>query len=154
MTADLKTYLRDHMAGASAALELIHLMRGHSEIPALNRLLEALLQEVQEDEVTLRTIAHSVGADSSSIKESAAWLNAQFASVKVRAGGTSFGAFEGLEFLALGILGKLQLWEALQRSPSFSDAPCKPDLASLIRRAEEQHRKVDELRLVLAATAL
>jgi len=59
-----------------------------------------------------------------------------------------------VEFLSLGIQGKLHLWKALERSAACGELEAKPDLRLLIKRAESQHRDVEDLRLALATIAL
>jgi hypothetical protein len=65
-----------------------------------------------------------------------------------------FGTFEALEFLALGIQGKLSLWHALQVAATTDARLRGLDFEALIAKAEEQYTKVEERRLALAATAL
>jgi hypothetical protein len=57
-----------------------------------------------------------------------------------------------LEGLATGISGKLQLWRALQATPTVPTAG--HDLEELIARAEAQAAAVELHRVVAAATAL
>ena len=154
MNSDLETYIEDHLAGAGAAVEVIGLLLEQSKEPVLTNLLGTLLIEVQEDKGTLERLAAGMGMGSSPIKDLAAWMGARMLSLKTRAGKSPFGAFEGLEFLCLGIQGKLHLWRALQQSPSCASAADQPDFDVLIGRALEQHRKVDTLRLVVATVAL
>lgn len=154
MGSDLATYLQDHLAGANAAVEVIALLHKHSEEPVLTELLVWLASEVQEDRETLERLAIDVAAGPSTIKDSAAWIGARMVSLKIEARKSSFGAFEGLEFLCLGIQGKLHLWRALGRSPACSKAPNIPDFSLLIERAQAQHRRVEDLRLAIATITL
>ena len=153
-TKSLHTYLQDHIAGAESALIVIRHLNGQAEEPALLHLLQELLEEVTEDKVALERLAGSLGTQPNVLKNSAAWIGAQVVDVKARAGKTSFGAFEGLEFISLGIQGKLHLWKALQRSASCATAGYRPDLSLLIQRGEAQHERVEVLRLALASVVL
>jgi len=65
-----------------------------------------------------------------------------------------FGTFEALEFLALGIQGKLSLWHALQVVAVLDSRLRGLDFNALIAKAEAQYTKVEERRLALASTAL
>jgi hypothetical protein len=56
-----------------------------------------------------------------------------------------------LEFLSIGITGKLGMWRLLQRV--LDDPLTSADLASLIERAERQRSEVDEYRVRAAAEA-
>ncbi len=154
MNADLETYFQDHLAGASTAIEVIGLLLKHSREPILTNLLSALMVEVQEDKSALEGLVTTMGMSPSTLKDSAGWIGARFVTFKARAGKSPFGAFEGLEFLSMGIQGKLHLWKALQRSPACENAMNRPDFGTFIERAVAQHRKVEELRLALAAVVL
>ncbi|MBB5060636.1 hypothetical protein HDF16_005372 [Granulicella aggregans] len=154
MNPDLTTYLHDHLAGANAAIEVIGLLQKHSGEPVLVSFLTSLLIEVQEDKLTLEKLLSSLSLGPSTLKDSAAWVGSQVVSLKVRGGKNAFGAFEGLEFLSLGIQGKLHLWKALERSVACGGVQDKPDFRLLIERAEVQHRNVEDLRLALATIAL
>ena len=56
----------------------------------------------------------SLGSGSNVFKEAAAWLTEKASSLKLGASSSGdFGTFEALEFLSLGIQGKLSLWAAL-----------------------------------------
>jgi hypothetical protein len=154
MSEGLSTYLQDHIAGAEAAIEVIDLLNRHSNEPVLTQLLSALFLEVQEDKVTLERITNSLTIKASVLKNTSARLGARLVSLKANTGASPFGAFEGLEFLSLGIQGKLHLWAALQLSPACAAAAYRPDYAVLMDRAGRQHRKVEDLRLALARIAL
>ena len=154
MHRNLDTYLHDHLAAAIGAIELIELLHRRVEEPDVRSVLAWLLLEVKRDEAALQEIAEGLAIGSSTLKTSAAWVSARFVSLKTREAQDAFGSFEGLEVLALGILGKLHLWKALGRSAAFASDAYKPDLETLIRRAEDQHSKVEELRLYLAGIVL
>ncbi|MBB5060214.1 hypothetical protein HDF16_004950 [Granulicella aggregans] len=137
---DLTTYLHDHLAGANAAVEVIALLQKHLEELVLINFLNSLLIEVQQDKLTLETIFLSLGLGPSIIKDGAAWVSSRVVSLKVRGGKTVFGAFEGLEFLSLGIQGKLHLWKALERSAACGGVQAKPDFRLLIERLRHNIR--------------
>lgn len=66
----------------------------------------------------------------------------------------SLGTFEALEFLELGIHGKLALWRALAVVAEYDSRLKNTDFVLLASRAETQHALVEERRLELAHTAL
>lgn len=114
-----------------------------------------LLVEIETDRDTLRQIAERVGAGASTLKELTAWVGEKVSRLKPRHdAGNGLGTFEALEFLALGIHGKLALWRAFA-----AVAPSDPQLAGmdfeqLAARAETQHAEVEQRRLEAAYTAL
>jgi hypothetical protein len=155
MSDPLATYLNDHMAGAGVAIELLQAMKDRHDDESLSQFATIILVGVEEDEDTLRSLAKDIGSGSNILKETAAWVTEKISRVKLGAGSSgAFGTFEALEFLSLGIQGKLSLWRALQ-VVSVSDARLRGhDFEGLISKAEAQYRSVEERRLLLAAVAL
>ena len=153
-TSGLHTYLQDHTAGAESAMVAMRALSEQTHDRVLSHLLSELLIEVAEDKQELEKLAHSVGSEPNVFKNAAAWMAAQVVDLKARAGKTSFGAFEGLEFVSLGIQGKLHLWRALQRSAICTSSSYQLDYSLLIKRAESQHERVEVVRLALASKAL
>jgi hypothetical protein len=154
MSDPLGTYLEDHKAGARAAIALLKKMKAGTN-ESLSRFAANLLARVEEDEETLANLANEIGAGSNMMKEAAAWVGEKASRTKLGAGGSDdLESFEALEFLVLGIQGKLHLWYALQvvamTDPRLRDL----DFGTLIARAKEQYSNVEERRLALAAIAL
>jgi hypothetical protein len=115
MSDALATYLEDHMAGAAIAIDLLQVMKERRDDESLSQFAALILTGVEEDEETLRTLAEEIGTGSNILKQAAAWFGEKASRVKLRAGlSVDFGTFEALEFLALGIQGKLSLWRALE----------------------------------------
>ena len=155
MSDPLVTYLEDHKAGAGVAISLLKKMKADSQDESLSQFAANILAGVEEDEETLQNIANKIGSGSNMIKEATAWLGEKASRVKLGAGMSGdFGTFEALEFLALGVQGKLHLWYALE-VVAVTDARLRGiDFKTLIARAEEQYSKVEDRRLALAAIAL
>jgi hypothetical protein len=63
--------------------------------------------------------------------------------------------FQALEFLAIGVWGKRALWRALRATEGLDArlGASAADFDRLIRRAEEQHERIEALRLTAAAEA-
>ena len=155
MNAPLTTYLHDHLAGADLAIELLTRLKQTQNDATTAALAAGLLGEVTEDRETLRRLTASLGSGSAGIKEVVAWLTDKALRLKLRAEADDpLGVFESLEFLALGTLGKLHLWRALQSGPGAEIESAGLNLADLILRAEAQHARLDERRLQLAASVL
>jgi hypothetical protein len=155
MSDPLVTYLEDHKAGARAAIGLLKKMKSGTNNESLSQFAANILDRVEEDEETLQNLSQKIGAGSNMMKEAAAWVGEKASRTKLGAGGSDdFETFEALEFLALGIQGKLHLWYALQvvavTDPRLRDL----DLGTLIARAKEQYSNVEERRLALATIAL
>jgi hypothetical protein len=155
MSDPLATYLHDHLAGSNFAIDLLRSMRDHYPNESLGQLASTVLLEVEEDRETLRRIVERVGKGSPDLKEAAAWILEKTSRLKLGHGeAKGIGTFQALETLALGILGKLALWRALAILAEKDDRLRDLDFRELIARAEAQHAKIEENRLLVARTAL
>jgi hypothetical protein len=149
----LGVYLRDHLAGAAAAVEILALLREQHAGEPLGEFAATLRGEIEADRAILVDLAeHAVGG-SSVVKEATAWLSAKVGRIKLGRDGP-LGTLEALETVALGVLGKLALWRAL-----LLVAPGDPrldgvDFGRLATRAESQHEQLEERRLEAARVAL
>jgi hypothetical protein len=154
MADSLATYLQDHLAGSVQAIELLEMIRDGNSGQPLGQFAADLLVEVKEDREALLGLARKVGSGSSSMKEMAAWAGEKLARLRLRQGKTAFGIFEALEFLELGVHGKWALWRVMG-AMSPTDARLQGiDFVSLAARAENQHARIDEVRLGVAHDAL
>ena len=155
MNDPLATYLHDHLAGADFAIDLLGAMRDRHQHQPLGQFAAQLLGEVTQDRDTLLHLAEKAGSGTNALKEFTAWVGEKASRVKLGAGGKGeFGIFEALEFLALGVQGKLSLWHALQIIAASDARLSGLDLKQLILRAEAQYAQLEEQRLASAATAL
>jgi N-acetylglucosamine kinase-like BadF-type ATPase len=84
MSDPLATYLNDHMAGASLAIDLLKAMKKRHDDESLSQFATSILVEVEEDEETLRSFAKNIGSGSNVFKEAAAWLAEKASRFKAR----------------------------------------------------------------------
>jgi hypothetical protein len=153
----LTTYLNDHLAGSVAAIELLDHLRKTSKGTPREKLLASLHSEIEEDQRVLQELLRAAGGKESRVRKATAWVAEKLGEAKLKLddpGSGELQLLEALESLALGIQGKLSLWRALEvvrdRIPELREI----DLATLERRALEQHRRVEDERLRVARTAL
>lgn len=159
-TDTLEIYLNDHLAGATAAIQLIERMQSDHADHADDQLAKQLAQlhnEIEDDRDTLRSIVDSVEARHHRIKHAAAAVLEQLGQLKLSRAAT--GSVEltrllELETLYLGVHGKRALWRALRavavRQPTLSTY----DFDDLIDRANRQLEVLDGLRIEAATAAL
>lgn len=153
--SSLATYLHDHLAGATYALDLLQAFRDRYKGQPLGELASHLQTEIAADKDTLHRLAKSFGPASDFIKDSTAWLSEKISRLKLdHSNPSGLGTFEALEFLALGIHGKRAMWRALSEISGDEPALSNVNFASLIARAESQERLVEEQRLIAAHRAL
>lgn len=152
---ELASYLKDHLAGSTAAVELLeHLIETHQD-GELAKLFRELHGEVTSDQEVLRKLLRRFSRDHA-IRKAGAWMAEKFNRVKVRLTGDragELGLVEALEILVLGITGKQLLWRAL--SASLGDSPLLRglDLSQLEQRAIDQSERVEAHRLEAARQA-
>jgi hypothetical protein len=148
---DLSTYMNDHLAGATAALELLdHLIKRHKNKPVAD-FFKQLEHDIEEDMRLLQRLIGATGEGESSIRKAGAWFAEKIARTKFKAAGEQLdglGLLQALETLELGIRGKQLLWRALACAslPAVRDV----DLAGAERRAVEQQERVERQRVQIA----
>jgi hypothetical protein len=155
MDNPLATYLADHLAGSVHAIEVLKAMKEQHSTDPLGEFAEDILKEVEADRAILQSLAERVGTGSSGVKEIASWISEKISRLKLRRSSQyDLGTFEALEFLVLGIHGKLVLWNALAVLAPTDSRLNNVDFKHLADRAEIQRDQVDQRRLQLAREAL
>ncbi len=151
----LATYLNDHLAGAAIAIQHLEDLEATAEdiAPALAE----LRAEIEEDRNKLRELMRELGVAESATRKASAWIAEKGARLKMRADDKSSGPLrrlESLEAVALGIHGKLALWQALSAAAVAAPALRGVDYDDLAARASDQRARVEALRLDAARASL
>jgi hypothetical protein len=155
-TAELATYLNDHLAGSVGALDLLDHLARESEGREEVSLFRALHQEIAAEQAQLRELLRELGGEESGVRKAAGWVAEKVTRLKLRwddPGDDGLRRFEALEALALGITGKLSLWTALAAVADGIPVLQRLDLALLQRRSEDQYAAVERRRLAAAREA-
>jgi len=155
MADSVSIYLNDHLAGAAHALDLLeHLQKNHQS-DHIGPFAGRLLVDVRADYETLKDIAGRVNAGSNAMKEVLSRLSEKIARLKLGDNGAiAFETFESLEFLVLGIHGKLALWRALEATSANDVRLRNVDYSLLVERAQQQEAVVEAARIDLAKKVL
>jgi hypothetical protein len=154
---NLQTYLNDHLAGATGALQLLGHLIDHAPDAEFAAFCRGLREDVEADVAELQALMKRLDISESAVKKAAGWLAEKASVLKLLLEGEQageLGRLQALEALALGITGKKALWTALQTAQDASAILGAMDLLRLIRRAEEQHERTEEERLATARRAL
>jgi hypothetical protein len=151
----LSTYLNDHLAASTGAVELVKRAAASNQGTAYGDTLASLKTEIEADRRTLIAIMRRLGVGQDRVKAAAAWSAEKLGRLKPNGqltGYSPLSRLEELEILELGVTGKLLLWQGLRRirSGAIDDA----ELEELIKRAQGQRRRLERLRLDAAAEAL
>jgi hypothetical protein len=152
----LAIYLNDHLAGATAGVELARRLReGNEDDPEFGPTLAEVCAEIEADRETLKAVMDQLGVGQSKLKPLAAVLGERLGRLKLNGrlwGYSPLSRLDELELLQIGVVGKRRLWRALEHTHS-SDLPGF-DLGALAERATEQLRRLEALHLKAAALAL
>jgi hypothetical protein len=153
----LAIYLNDHLAGATAGLELARrtasAQRGTTDGPALQQLAD----EIAQDRESLLAIMRALDVGVQHYKVGAGWLAEKVGRLKLNGAWLSrspLSSLVELEGLYVGINGKGCLWRTL-RVLADSDTRLDPDeLDRLVARAEDQAQRVEQMRLRVSGEVL
>lgn len=138
MNDSLTTYLQDHQAGEP-----------------MGQFAAQLLAEIEAERDVLARLTEHVGGVAGGVKEWGACLAEKVGRLKLKHGeADGLGTFEALEFLVVGIHGKLALWRALSVVAGCDSRLQGTDFDQLAARAESQRDRVDQRRLTCARSAL
>lgn len=152
----LGIYLNDHLAGATAGLELFRRAAG-SHSGATGDALKRLTAEVEEDREALLAILRELGFPVRQYKMIAGWAAEKVGRLKLNGRLLSRSPLSDvieLEGLHLGVLGKAACWRLLRSLAQTEPRLDVAQLAELLARAERQAAELDELRLAAAKGAL
>lgn len=149
----LVAYLKDHLSGADAAIQVVRRLRTAQEGSADARLFASLAAEFESDREVVRSIVAQLGASTQSVKRVAG--HASGAILSLAAGGPSdtLSALRTLEALAIGVQGKRCMWRALQGLGSALDSPDGMSFAELETRAIRQWEAIERRRQAVAVEA-
>lgn len=153
-TANLSSYLADHLAGSTGGFELAQKL---AEQNPGNSFFETLAQDIKKDQETLERLMDKIGASESSIKNVGA-MAAQKIGTGI-SGSTGSGDTEKLgflresEMLTMGITGKLALWHVLDELAPADERLSGFNYGRLIERARNQLQGLHEQHRLLARKA-
>jgi hypothetical protein len=151
MSNPLRTYINDHLAGSAYAINVVEFLRDNYEGQELGQFAAWLLVEIEADRDILKELAERVGGASSKAKELTAWLGEKVSRLKLgHTANDGLGLFEALEFLEIGIHGKLELWRAFAAVAPGNSELRGMNFEHLADRAERQRAEVERLRLQVA----
>jgi hypothetical protein len=152
----LGTYLNDHLGGANAGVEIAHRLREHPADGVEAAVLTRLAEDIEQDREELRGIIEKLGETGHPVKKVTGWITGKayrLGATELLAGDRQLGRLLEAETLALGIEGKLALWEALRAVAPGYPQLVESDLARLADRAREQRARMEEVRLAAARRA-
>jgi hypothetical protein len=153
MTDPLSIYLNDHLAGATAGLELFR--RAGANVDAAHKeTLRRLTDEVAEDRVALIDLMTRLEIPVRQYKVLVGWVGEKIGRLKPNGqltGRAPLSSVIELETLLLGVRGKAASWQALRIVAEQDERLSIDRLDELITRAERQSAVLEQLRRDVAA---
>lgn len=149
----LGIYLNDHLAGATAGLELARRTQGANEGTKVGVFLTQLVTEIDEDREVLQAVMAKLDVSRDSLKVAFGWATEKAGRLKLNGQITGYSPLSRvveLEGLTIGVAGKAGLWRMLREleDPRLSEF----DFDALASRAED-HREGLERRRIDAGLA-
>lgn len=152
----MRIYLNDHLAGATAGLELAKRTAKSNSDNEFGAPLSTLCDEIEGDKNALTKIMDDLGVAQDALKQQAAFVGEKLGRLKLNGQITGYSPLSRLvelEGLKLGVTGKLSLWRSLEHLGDSLPLEAT-SLQDLIRRAERQIERLEELRLKAATIAM
>lgn len=153
----MDVYLNDHLAGAMLGSDLAEQIQSRNQDTPLGELMQTLAPQIEEDRQTLIGLMTRMDTSKNPVKQAGAWVTEKASRVKfggLTSGGPELGTFMAVESLALGVLGKLSLWRALEQVADEHPAIASVNLDELIDRAQTQYDLLEPERLAAGRLAL
>ena len=145
----LATYLRDHLAGADTAIQVVEGLRDAYPGGPEGALFESLYDQFREDRGVVEGILAELGDTSRSTRRLAGRATGN--ALRVVAGGTpgNLSLFRTLETLAIGVQGKRCLWRAAQALIALPHPPGRRSFVELESDAVRQWETIERHRWTL-----
>jgi hypothetical protein len=146
----LEIYLGDHLAAATAGVELVRRAARNNAGNAYGAALRAVGAEIEEDRRTLQRVVQSLGFDEPKLKQVVARVGEKLGRLKLNGqvrGYSPLSRVLELEALSVGIAGKIALWESLQALSGVAARLPGTDLEQLVERGRRQREEVEKQRL-------
>jgi len=156
-SSHLAVYLNDHLAGATAGVELARRAARSNRGSELGEFLTGLATEIEEDRDSLLALMRSLDIGVDRAKVAAGWAAEKLGRLKLNGqlvGYSPLSRLVEIEALVLGVRGKLAMWEALGAAPVAVPKRAGVDLEALARRAQAQSTGLESRHVEVAREVL
>jgi hypothetical protein len=151
----LEVYLTDHLAGATAGVNLARMASQEHRSDEHGPFFGEIASEIKADHETLEKLIDELGIERSATKTAAAEIGSKMMAPKFTGGDDDeLNAFITLETLSMGVEGKVCMWKALKTVGDAYPTLGEYDLDELIARGESQRERIEATRLEIAPQAL
>ena len=115
---ELGIYINDHLTGSTGGLALARRAADNATDEERSAMWRAMADELAGERETLTRIRDLIDASPNRLKYAVAWTGEKFGRLKLNGHlvrHSALGEMFELEFLVIGVTGKLALWRALER---------------------------------------
>ncbi len=153
----LAIYLHDHLAGATVGVAVAQrAVHSNRDNEAYYPSFQVLAEEIREDRASLLGIMSALNVGANPVKQALAWAAEKAGRLKLNGHLLSYSPLsrlDELEFLTLGVTGKLALWRSLDLLAPDEERLRPEQLTELIARAERQLEEIETCRRRAASDA-
>lgn len=153
----LDTYLNDHLAGATAGVDLANEIAEDSRDTALGPEMTRLATDIEADRQSLVEIMDALGIEKGAVKQAIGWMAEKMSRLRLNraaAGSDELSLLLSIEALSMGVEAKRSLWQALAVVAPAVPGLSAVELSTLEQRAEDQIARLVAARTAVAAEAL
>jgi hypothetical protein len=153
----LAIYLNDHFGAATGGVELAKRTASAQRDTDIGPDLARLAAEIDDDRATLLSIMRRLGVGVQHYKVGAGWVMEKVGRLKLNGSWVSRSPLSSvveLEGLVMGVSGKLELWRTLRALADPEPRLDPVELDGLVRRAEDQRKRLEDLRLTTSVEVL
>jgi hypothetical protein len=153
----LAIYLNDHFGAATGGVELAKRTASAQRDTDIGPDLARLAAEIDDDRATLLSIMRRLGVGVQHYKVGAGWVMEKVGRLKLNGSWVSRSPLSSvveLEGLVMGVSGKLELWRTLRALADTEPRLDPIELDGLVRRAEDQRKRLEDLRLTTSVEVL
>ncbi len=152
----LEIYLNDHLAGSVAMRELVARRLSDDPGGVFGDFLRRFDEDLEIEQSQVKEMIARFGGRENPAKKTLAWLAEKAGRLKMNeslTGYSELSRLEELEFMVVGVRGKLALWTALEAAAATNERLREFDLAAFREKAQRQMDEADVLRLEAAKRA-
>jgi hypothetical protein len=150
----LDVYLNDHLAGATAGVNLAEMATEEHQGDAHGAFFAEITSDIKADYDVLVQLMDDLAVEKSATKAALAEVGSKLSAPKFKGTDDPLNAFVTLETLSIGVEGKICMWKALKTVAEGNPALGELDLDDLIARGEDQRSRIEDQRLSVAPEAL
>jgi hypothetical protein len=154
----LELYLNDHLAASVTAIKLLsRLQTATVRQGSVSPFAAEIQADVESDQGELKMLMDKLQVKESPMRKATGWIAEKFTELKLKLDDPSnsdLAVLEILEIVEIGIEGKRGLWQALDASSANLHSLRDFDFQRLTQRAQQQHDRVEAVRLQAARETL